>query len=286
MADASAGFETLSEHASFGGVQGFYRHASSEIGLPMRFGVYLPPQAIAGARVPALIWLAGLTCTEETFAIKAGAQRAAAELGLMLVTPDTSPRDTGVPGADASWDFGNGAGFYLDATQAPWATRWRMESYLTRELPGVLAANFPWRSERLGLFGHSMGGHGALTLALRHPGAYRSVSAFAPVAAPMQCPWGVKAFTNYLGADRSTWAAHDATELVKAGARAPALLVDQGLADKFLAEQLHVDRFEAACRAAGQSLTLRRHDGYDHGYFFIASFIEDHLLFHADALKT
>jgi S-formylglutathione hydrolase len=286
MAAAPADMETLSEHASFGGVQGFYRHASSEIGLPMRLGVYLPPQALAGARVPALVWLAGLTCTEETFAIKAGAQRAAAELGLMLVTPDTSPRDTGVPGADASWDFGTAAGFYLDATQSPWAGRWRMESYVTRELPALLAANFPWRGDGLGLFGHSMGGHGALTLALRHPGAYRSVSAFAPVAAPMQCPWGVKAFTNYLGEDRSTWAAHDATELVKSGARAPALLIDQGLADKFLAEQLHVDRFEAACRAAGQSLTLRRHAGYDHGYFFIASFIEDHLRFHADALKT
>ena len=286
MAAAPSSVETLSEHASFGGVQGFYRHASSEIGLPMRLGVYLPPQAIAGARVPALIWLAGLTCTEETFAIKAGAQRVAAELGLMLVTPDTSPRDTGVPGADASWDFGTAAGFYLDATQAPWAARWRMESYITRELPAVLAANFPWRGDSLGLFGHSMGGHGALTLALRHPGAYRSVSAFAPVAAPMQCPWGVKAFTNYLGDDRSGWAAHDATELVKSGARAPALLIDQGLADKFLAEQLHVDRFEAACRAAGQSLTLRRHDGYDHGYFFIASFIEDHLRFHADTLNA
>ncbi len=281
-----AGFETLSEHACFGGLQGFYRHASGEIGLPMRFGVFLPPQAFAGARVPALIWLAGLTCTEETFALKAGAQRAAAELGLMLVTPDTSPRDTGVAGADASWDFGNGAGFYLDATQAPWAQRWRMESYVTRELPEVLASHFPWRRERLGLFGHSMGGHGALTLALRHPGAYGSVSAFAPVAAPVQCPWGVKAFTNYLGDDRAAWAAHDATELVKSGARAPALLVDQGLADKFLAEQLHVDRFEAACRAAGQSLTLRRHAGYDHGYFFVASFIEDHLRFHADALKN
>lgn len=280
-----ADIETLSEHACFGGLQGFYRHASSEIGLPMKFGVFLPPRAIAGERVPALIWLAGLTCTEETFAIKAGAQRAAAELGLMLVTPDTSPRDTGVAGADASWDFGNGAGFYLDAMQAPWAERWRMESYVTRELPELLAAHFPWRRERLGLFGHSMGGHGALTLALRHPGAYGSVSAFAPVAAPMQCPWGVKAFTNYLGDDRAAWAAHDAAELVKSGARAPALLVDQGLADKFLAEQLHVDRFEAACRAAGQSLTLRRHAGYDHGYFFIASFIEDHLRFHADALK-
>ena len=281
-----ADLETISEHACFGGLQGFYRHASGTIGLPMRFGVFLPPQAIAGARVPALIWLAGLTCTEETFAIKAGAQRVAAELGLMLVTPDTSPRDTGVAGADANWDFGNGAGFYLDATQAPWAERWRMESYVTRELPALLAAHFPWRHESLGLFGHSMGGHGALTLALRHPGAYRSVSAFAPVAAPMQCPWGVKAFTNYLGDDRAAWAAHDATELVKSGARAPALLVDQGLADKFLAEQLHVDRFEAACRAAGQSLTLRRHAGYDHGYFFIASFVEDHLRFHADALNA
>lgn len=278
--------ETLSEHAAFGGVQGFYRHASASIGLPMRFGVFRPPQTLAGARVPALVWLAGLTCSEETFAIKAGAQRVAAELGLMLVTPDTSPRETGVAGADASWDFGNGAGFYLDATQVPWAQRWRMESYVTRDLPDVLAAHFPWRRGRLGVFGHSMGGHGALTLALRHPGAYASVSAFAPVAAPMQCPWGVKAFTNYLGDDRAAWAAHDATALVQAGARAPALLVDQGLADKFLAEQLRVDRFEEACRVAGQSLTLRRHAGYDHGYFFIASFVEDHLRFHADALKS
>jgi S-formylglutathione hydrolase len=281
-----ADLETLSEHASFGGVQGFYRHASNSIGLPMRFGVYRPPQAIAGAAVPALIWLAGLTSTEETFAIKAGAQRLAAELGLMLVTPDTSPRDTGVDGAGASWDFGDGAGFYLDATQAPWAARWRMESYVTQELPALLAAHFPWQRERLGLSGHSMGGHGALTLALRHPGAYRSVSAFAPVAAPTQCPWGIKAFTHYLGEDRATWNGHDATELVKAGARLPALLVDQGLADKFLAEQLHVDRFEAACRDAGQPLTLRRHAGYDHGYFFIASFIEDHLRFHASALTA
>jgi S-formylglutathione hydrolase len=280
-----AGLETLSEHAAFGGVQGFYRHASSTIGLPMKLGVFRPPQALGGERVPALIWLAGLTCTEETFAIKAGAQRVAAELGLMLVTPDTSPRDTGVAGADAAWDFGNGAGFYLDATQAPWAPRWRMESYVTQELPELLAAHFPWRSDRLGVFGHSMGGHGALTLALRHPGAYRSVSAFAPVAAPMQCPWGVKAFTHYLGDDRSAWAAHDATELVKSGAKAPALLVDQGLADKFLDDQLMIDRFEAACLDAGQSLTLRRHAGYDHGYFFIASFVEDHLRFHADALK-
>ena len=279
-----ADLETLSEHGAFGGVQGFYRHASAAAGLPMKFGVYRPPQALAGARVPALVWLAGLTCTEETFAIKAGAQRLAAELGLMLVTPDTSPRGTGVPGAGDSWDFGDGAGFYLDATQAPWAAHWRMESYVTRELPELVATHFPWRRERLGLFGHSMGGHGALTLALRHPGLFASVSAFAPVAAPTQCPWGIKAFTSYLGADRSTWAAHDATELVRSGARAPALLVDQGLADKFLDEQLKVDLFEAACREAGQPLTLRRHAGYDHGYFFIASFVEDHLRFHAQSL--
>ena len=277
--------ETLSEHRAFGGVQGFYRHASSAIGLPMKFGVYRPPQALAGARVPALVWLAGLTCTEETFAIKAGAQRVAAELGLMLVTPDTSPRDTGVQGADASWDFGHGAGFYLDATQAPWAQRWRMESYVTHDLREALASHFPVLRDRVGVFGHSMGGHGALTLALRNPGLFASVSAFAPVAAPTQCPWGVKAFTNYLGADRPAWVAHDATELLRSGARAPALLVDQGLADKFLDEQLKIDAFEAACRAAGQALTLRRHAGYDHGYFFIASFVEDHLRFHAQALK-
>ena len=281
-----AGLETLSEHAAFGGVQGFYRHASDTIGLPMRFGVYRPPQAMAGTPVPALVWLAGLTCTEETFAMKAGAQRVAAALGLMLVTPDTSPRDTGVAGAADAWDFGDGAGFYLDATQAPWASHWRMESYVTRELPQLMAAHFPWRRERLGVFGHSMGGHGALTLALRHPGLFGSVSAFAPMAAPMQCPWGVKAFTHYLGDDRAAWAAHDATELIRSGARAPSLLVDQGLGDKFLESQLLIDAFEAACREAGQSLTLRRHAGYDHGYYFIASFVEDHLRFHADALKA
>ncbi|HEX7639647.1 MAG TPA: S-formylglutathione hydrolase [Burkholderiaceae bacterium] len=279
--------ETLSEHASFGGVQGFYRQASREVGLPMRFGVYRPPQALAGRPVPALVFLAGLTANEETFAIKAGAQRVAAELGLMLVTPDTSPRDTGVTGADDAWDFGTAAGFYLDAVVPPWAGHWRMESWLVRELlPEVLAAHFPWRRDRLGLCGHSMGGHGALTLALRHPGLAASVSAFAPIAAPMQCPWGVKAFAGYLGDDRAAWAAHDATALVRVGARTPPLLVDQGLADKFLAEQLHVDAFEAACREAGQPLTLRRHAGYDHGYFFIASFVEEHLRFHARTLNA
>jgi len=276
-------FTTLSEHACFGGVQGFYQHASTVIGLPMRFGVFVPPQAKTRP-VPVLFWLAGLTCTEETFAIKAGAQRVAAELGLMLVTPDTSPRHTGVTGADEAWDFGHGAGFYLDATQAPWAHHWRMESYVTGELPAVLAQHFATQPGALGVFGHSMGGHGALTLALRHPGLYRSVSAYAPIAAPMRCPWGVKAFTGYLGADRSSWAAHDATALIESGARCPPLLIDQGEADPFLTEQLLPRRFEAACRDAGQPLTLRRHPGYDHGYFFIASFVEDHLRHHAASL--
>ena len=272
--------EVLAEHACFGGVQGFYKHPSSVIGLPMRLGVYTPPQAKTGA-VPVLFFLAGLTCNEETFAIKAGAQRVAAELGLMLVTPDTSPRATGIEAADASWDFGTAAGFYLDATQPPWAHHWRMESYVTGELPAVLAQHFPVLARdcphmgpNLGICGHSMGGHGALTLALRHPGLFRSVSALAPIAAPTQCPWGVKAFSGYLGQDSTAWAAHDATALVTAGARCPPLLIDQGLADKFLAKQLHPHLFEAACREAGQPLTLRRQAGYDHGYFFIASMIE------------
>jgi S-formylglutathione hydrolase len=271
---------TLSEHACFGGVQGFYRHQSEETGTPMKFGVFVPPQARTGP-VPVLFYLAGLTCSEETFAIKAGAQRHAAEHGLMLVTPDTSPRDTGVDGADAAWDFGTAAGFYLDATEAPWRTNWRMGSYVTRELRRLVLAHFPAREDRVGLFGHSMGGHGALTLAMNNPGLYQSVSAFAPIAAPMQCPWGVKAFTGYLGDDRAAWARHDATELVKARARVPPLLIDQGLSDKFLAEQLHPHLFEAACAAAGQPLTLRRHEGYDHGYYFIATFMADHLAHHA-----
>ena len=276
--------ETLSEHRCFGGVQGFYRHASAGIGLPMKFGVFVPPQAAQGP-VPVLFYLAGLTCTEETFAIKAGAQRVAAELGLMLVSPDTSPRDTGIEGASAAWDFGHGAGFYLDATQAPWATHFRIESWVTKELRELVLSKFPARDDRVGLFGHSMGGHGALTLALRHPGLYQSVSAFAPIAAPTQCPWGEKAFGGYLGDDRASWAAHDATELVKAGRKAPPLLIDQGLADNFLAAQLHPHLFEAACAQAGQPLTLRRHAGYDHGYYFIQSFLADHLAHHGSALR-
>lgn len=282
-----AAWETLSEHACFGGVQRFHRHASAVVGLPMKFGLYLPPLALAGAPVPLLVYLAGLTCTEETFAMKAGAQRRAAQLGLALLTPDTSPRGANLPGEADAWDFGVGAGFYLDATQAPWATHWRMESWLLQELLPQVWAQAPVRQDATGLFGHSMGGHGALTLALRHPGVFTSLSALAPICAPMQCPWGVKAFSGYLGSDRSTWAAHDASALMAAQAGAPypqGILLDQGLADKFLAEQLHPQAFEAACASVGQPLTLRQHAGYDHGYYFIASVVDDHLRHHAQQL--
>ena len=278
--------KTLSEHRCFGGTQSFHEHASREIRLPMRFSVFLPPQAAAGP-VPAAIYLAGLTCNEETFMTKAGAQRLAAGLGLALIAPDTSPRGAKVAGESDSWDFGVGAGFYLDATQAPWAPHWRMESYLIDELLPLIGAQFPINLQRIGLFGHSMGGHGALTLALRHPGLFKSLSAFAPICAPTQCPWGEKAFTDYLGADRSGWTEHDATVLMENQPLAPypsGILIDQGLADKFLAEQLHPHLFEAACTAIGQPLTLRRHEGYDHGYYFIQSFMADHLLHHAKQL--
>ncbi|MCU0761509.1 MAG: S-formylglutathione hydrolase [Hydrogenophaga sp.] len=279
--------ELLSEHASFGGVQQFYKHASSEIGLPMRFSLYLPPAANSGRQVPLLTFLAGLTCTEETFTMKAGAQRVAAELGLALLMPDTSPRGAGVDGEDHHWDFGVGAGFYLDATQAPWSGHWRMESYLIEELLPAVASEFGLDPERQGLFGHSMGGHGALTLALRHPGRFASLSAFAPICSPTRCPWGHKAFTGYLGQDESTWAAHDASLLMARQVQAPypnGILIDQGLADRFLAEQLHPEAFETACEQVGQPLTLRRHEDYDHGYYFISTFVEDHLRHHARAL--
>src|SRR5258708_2051317 len=274
----------ISEHKCFGGVQGYYSHASKEIGLEMKFSVFQPPQAMAG-KVPALYYLAGLTCTEETFAIKAGAQRIAAELGLMLVAPDTSPRGANVPGETDSWDFGVGAGFYVDATREPWSTHYRMYSYVARELPALVAGQFPVDAARQGIFGHSMGGHGALICGLRNPEQYKSLSAFAPIAAPTRCPWGKKAFKGYLGDAPAPWREYDASELVKQARFAGPILVDQGLADKFLPDQLYPEVFEAACRDAGQPLTLRRHEGYDHGYFFLSPFMEDHLRHHAAQLN-
>jgi S-formylglutathione hydrolase len=275
---------TLSSHACFGGTQHFLAHDSRECASEMRFALYEPPQARHG-RVPVLYYLAGLTCTEETFMIKAGAQRLAAELGLMLVAPDTSPR-VRLPGDDASWDFGLAAGFYVDATEAPWSAHYRMYSYVTRELPEFVAAHFAADASRQGIFGHSMGGHGALVCALRNPDRYRSLSAFAPIAAPMQCPWGRKAFDGYLGLDQSRWLEWDASVLVAGRPFHSPILVDQGTADKFLAEQLHPELFADACRRSGQAFDLRMHAGYDHGYFFIQSFMDDHLRWHARALAA
>ncbi|AWP86958.1 S-formylglutathione hydrolase [Bordetella bronchiseptica] len=277
--------ELVSQHRCFDGWQRYYRHASKEIGLPMRFSVFVPPQAAHGP-VPVLFYLAGLTCTEETFMIKAGAQRLAAQHGVMLVAPDTSPRGAGFPGEDEHWDFGVGAGFYLDATAEPWRSHYRMYSYVVDELHGIVTGELPGDAGRVGIFGHSMGGHGALVLALRNPDKFRSVSAFAPVVAPAQVPWGHKAFERYLGPDRQAWEAYDASALMRT-LRQPypeGILVDQGLADGFLVEQLRPELFEAACRHAGQPLTLRRHEGYDHGYYFISTFIEDHIRFHVERL--
>lgn len=274
--------EVLSEKRCFGGIQGFYRYQSKACGGPIRFGVFRPERS---DYVPALLFLAGLTCNEETFAIKAGAQRWAAQLGLAIVTPDTSPRDTGIDGATGDWEFGEGAGFWLDATQAPYAGRFKMESAVTRELPMLLDAHFRIDVGRLGISGHSMGGHGALTLALRHPGLYRSLSAFAPIVAPMQVPWGQKAFLHYLGEDQSAWRAHDATALIEDGHRFDGpVLIDQGADDAFLAEQLCPDLFQVACTSANQPLQLRMQPGYDHSYWFIQTFIEDHLKHHAQIL--
>lgn len=279
--------ETLSQHHCFGGVQGFYRHSAHSIGLPMKFGVFVPPQAAHGP-VPVLFYLAGLTCTEETFMIKAGAQRVAAELGMMLVAPDTSPRGLNIPGDSESWDFGVAAGFYLDATREPWARNYRMYSYITRELRELIEAQFPADAARTGIFGHSMGGHGALVLGMRNPAIYKSISAFAPISAPSRVPWGQKAFTGYLGEDKSQWGQYDATEIVArvkdAASRSP-LLIDQGLGDQFLDKQLPQHVFEAAAAKAGYPLTLRRHEGYDHGYYFISTFVEDHLRHHAKILR-
>ncbi len=278
--------EILSERCCFGGVQGFYRHASDACTGPMRFAVYRPPQIEAGP-LPVLYFLSGLTCTEENFTIKAGAQRVAAELGLMLVVPDTSPRNTGIPGEADDEEFGAGAGFYLDATQAPWSRFFNMYTYVTEELPALIAANFPADGKRQSIFGHSMGGHGALTIALKHPDRYRSVSALAPIVAPMRVRWGEKAFARYLGADRESWKPYDACELIAQGKRFPGeILIDQGTADPFLQQTLHPEFFDEACRTAGQPLRLRLQPDYDHSYYFIASFVEDHLRHHAKALNA
>lgn len=279
--------ETKETHRCFGGTVGYHSHASAATGTAMRFSVFTPPQAAAGP-VPVLIYLAGLTCDETTFMIKAGAQRLAADLGLMLVAPDTSPRGLEIDGIRDSWDFGEAAGFYLDATAAPWAAHFRMESYVTRDLPAVLAAHFPADLTRCGIMGHSMGGHGALTLGLNHPDLFRSISALAPIAAPAVVPWGRKALPRYLGDDPAAWRRHDTVALLTAGvgAAGPEILIDQGLADPFIDSQLRPDLLVAALKAAGRAHRYRAHAGYDHGYYFIETVIEDHLRHHAALLRA
>ncbi|MET3513232.1 S-formylglutathione hydrolase [Pseudacidovorax sp. 1753] len=275
--------ERVEQHASFGGRQEVWKHASAVLGCEMKLGVYLPPAALAGEACPVLYWLSGLTCSEQNFITKAGAQQHAAQHGLILVAPDTSPRGEAIAN-DPAYDLGQGAGFYLNATQAPWAPHFRMEDYVVQELPALVEQHFATTARR-GISGHSMGGHGALTLALRHPGRYASVSAFSPIVAPTQVPWGQKAFAAYLGEDRSAWAAHDAVELIGTATERLPLLVDQGEGDEFLPGQLKPELLQKACDAAGHPLTLRMQPGYDHSYYFIASFIGDHVAHHAAALK-
>ncbi len=275
--------EAVSEHRSFGGVQGIYRHDSECTGTPMQFSVFVPGDA-ADSICATLWFLSGLTCTEENFTVKAGVQQFAARHGLIVVAPDTSPRGAGIEGEDDSYDFGSGAGFYVDATESPWSRNYRMYSYITRELQELVVTNFPVDRSRQGITGHSMGGHGALTIGLRNPDLFRSISAFSPICAPTQCPWGKKALGGYLGADESLWTEHDATELIKQGFRSGEILIDQGDADGFLHEQLKPELLSAACETAGQPLQLRMQAGYDHSYYFIASFIEDHIRFHRERL--
>lgn len=275
--------ETVSTAKSFGGLQGVYRHQSRETGTPMTFSVYVPAQARSGRSLPVVWYLSGLTCTHANVTDKGQFQRACAELGLIFVAPDTSPRGEGVPD-DPAYDFGQGAGFYLDATQPPWAANFRMESYIADELPRLIAAEFPADMARQAITGHSMGGHGALTLALRHPGQWKSVSAFAPIASPARCPWGRKALDGYLGPDLAAWRGHDATALIEDGARVAEILVDQGDADSFLETELKPQLLVEACEAAGIPLTLRMQPGYDHSYAFISTFMAEHLTWHAERL--
>ncbi len=279
--------QIVSQSRSFGGTQFICRHRSSETGTEMHFSVYVPPMGGGGHRVPVLWYLSGLTCTEENFTVKAGAQRVASALGLMVVAPDTSPRGDGVPDdPKKAYDFGLGAGFYVDAVLEPWAKNYRMKSYIERELPELIAVDFPADMSKQGITGHSMGGHGALTIALRNPGHFKSVSAFAPISSPMNCPWGQKALSGYIGDDRHAWRQYDACALIEDGARLPELFVDQGTADMFLKEQLKPQLLEQACAKAGIPLTLRHQEGYDHSYYFIATFIEDHLRWHAQHLSA
>ena len=279
---------TKSEVKSFGGVQGVYTHPSSKVSGDMEFSVFVPPQAAAGSgSVPVLYYLSGLTCSQDNVTTKGGFQRMAAELGLAIVCPDTSPRGTGYAGEDDAYDFGAGAGFYVDATEAPWSATFRMYSYVVEELPKLIEDNFPVDNGRAGIFGHSMGGHGALVIGLRNPENFRSISAFAPIVAPSQVPWGEKAFGGYLGANRDDWAQYDAVALIGSGHKmAGRILVDQGMADDFLIEQLRPELLESACRDAGQDAQIRRQEGYDHSYYFISTFMDDHLRHHAEALST
>jgi S-formylglutathione hydrolase len=276
--------EIIASNKCFDGWQHRLRHRSAVLNCDMTLSLYLPPAAGKGP-VPVLYWLSGLTCNDQNFVTKAGAQRYAAEHGVAVVAPDTSPRGEGVAD-DAGWDLGQGAGFYVNATRAPWSAHFRMYDYIVDELPAALEATHPLEGNRRGIFGHSMGGHGALTIALRNPQRYRSVSAFSPICAPTQCPWGRKAFGAYLGDDRELWLQHDSSVLLARNALPYPILVDQGEADEFLAEQLLPGQLEAAARKSGQQLTLRRQAGYDHSYFFIASFIEDHIRFHAEQLRA
>ena len=277
--------ETVSEVKSHGGVQGVYRHASAATGTEMTFSVFMPPQPEKGEPLPVLWYLSGLTCTHANVTEKGEFRAACAEHGMIFVAPDTSPRGEGVPDdREGAWDFGLGAGFYVDATQVPWSVNYRMWSYVTDELPVLIADHFPIDPQRQGITGHSMGGHGALTVALRHPGRFRSVSAFAPIVAPGQVPWGEKALSNYMGADRSVWRAHDAVALIEDGARVEELLVDIGDADPFLERELQPELLERACAHARIPLTLRRQAGYDHSYYFISTFMADHVRWHAERL--
>ena len=278
--------EKTESHVCFGGENSFFKHESSAIGGSMSFAVYLPPQAKRGTKLPALMYLAGLTCDHTTFLIKGGAQRLAAEHGIVLVAPDTSPRDKPHPGDHDTYDFGVGAGFYVDATQEPWKDGYQMGTYVGHELPDLVAEHFPVDTAKFGIFGHSMGGHGALVHGLRQPERFKSVSAFAPIVAPSSCPWGEKALGNYLGPDRSTWRDWDATELVKAGKRTSHILVDQGTGDQFLEKELHPNLFVEACKAAGQPLNLRMQEGYDHSYYTMMTFMQDHITHHAKRLGT